>query len=122
MEKKAIDEERRKLDEEIRKFNENVERIRREEAIKRKKHQDDLIYQISEKELQKKKEINDKNYEEREAKVREIEYAKKIAEQREIHKKKVINIIYSLVRRTEKKWNHILTYLTNLNCFLITID
>lgn len=89
MEKRAIDEERRKLDEEIRKFNENVERIRREEALKRKKHQEDLVYQISEKEMHKKKELNDKYYEEREAKVREIEYAKKIAEQREIHKKKV---------------------------------
>ena len=72
-ERKAIDDERRKLDDEIRKYNEAVEKIKREEAAKRKKHQDDLIYQISEKENQKKKEINDKYYDEREAKIREIE-------------------------------------------------
>ena len=89
MERKAIDEERKKLDDEIRKYNEAIERINRDEASKRKKHQNDIIYQISEKDNQKKKEINDKYYDEREAKIREIEYAKKIAEQWELHKKRV---------------------------------
>jgi len=88
-ERKAIDEERKKLDEEIKKYNDAVDKIRKDEAVKRKKHQDDLLYQIGEKDVQKKKEINDKHYEEREAKVREIEYAKKIALQREIHLKKL---------------------------------
>jgi len=46
--------------------------------LKGKKHQDDLLYQINGKNLQKKKEINDKFYEEREAKIREIEFSKKI--------------------------------------------
>ena len=88
-ERKAIDEERVKLDEEIRKYNDKVEKIRKDEAVKRKKHQDDLLYQITEKDGHKKKELNDKYYEEREAKIREIEYAKKIADQRELHKKRV---------------------------------
>jgi len=44
------------------------------------------------KNLQKKKETNDKFYEEREAKLREIEFSKKLNELKEIHKKKWKNL------------------------------
>jgi len=54
-ERKQIENERKILDEEIRRYYENLDKIRVEDAIKRKKHQDDLLYQINGKNLQKKK-------------------------------------------------------------------
>jgi hypothetical protein len=91
-EREDILKERIVLDEEIRKYNERLEEIKREDLEKRRGHQDDLIYQMKEKDLIKKKENQDRLYEERAAKLWEIEYKKKIDEQREIHLKRLSEI------------------------------
>jgi hypothetical protein len=58
--------------------------------LQRKKvHQDDLRYQMMEKDKLTLKETQDKLYDERAAKLWELEYQKKINEQKEIHVKKV---------------------------------
>lgn len=92
-ERDALTNERRALDAEIQRYHENVERIRLEEISNRKRHQDDLKYQISEKERHKQKELQDKAYDERVAKLWEIEYQKKINEQRQIHLQRVIYFV-----------------------------
>jgi len=63
--------------------------IKLEEIEKRKRHQEDLRYQLEEKERFRQKEIQDKLYEERAAKLWEIEYQKKIDAQRQLHLQKV---------------------------------
>ncbi len=89
-EKEFLFKERMQLDDKIQKFNLECERIKEEEISRRKKHQDDLKYQIEEKEKSRHKEIQEKIYEERAAKLWEMEYQKKIDEQRELHKRRVI--------------------------------
>jgi len=48
-----------------------------------------LKYQIDLKEKQRQKEIQDKIYEERAAKLWEMQYQKKVLEQKELHQKRV---------------------------------
>jgi len=91
-ERESISNERIVLDEEIRKYNERLEQIKIEDAYKRKAHQDDLIYQMKEKQLQREKENQDKIYEERAAKLWEKEYQKKIDEQRQLHLQRLAEI------------------------------
>ena len=91
-EKKQIARERDILDNEILQYNKKIEEINREAAQRRKEHQNELLYQISEKENQKLKELQDKRYEERAAQLWEMEYQKKINQQREIHLKKLAEI------------------------------
>ena len=91
-EKKQIAKERDILDNEILQYNKKIEEINREAAQRRKEHQNELLYQISEKENQKLKELQDKRYEERAAQLWEMEYQKKINQQREIHLKKLAEI------------------------------
>ena len=91
-EKKQIAKERDILDNEILQYNKKIEEINREAALRRKEHQNELLYQISEKENQKLKELQDKRYEERAAQLWEMEYQKKINQQREIHLKKLAEI------------------------------
>lgn len=91
-EKSQILKERSELDNEIKTYQVACEIIKQEEASRRKKHQDDLKYQISDKEKQRQIELQDKLYEERAAKLWEIEYQKKIDEQRQLHLKKVNKI------------------------------
>lgn len=91
-EKKQIEKERAILDNEIIQYNQKIAEIKREDARRRKEHQSELIYQISEKENQKLKELQDKRYEERAAQLWEMEYQKKINQQREIHLKKLAEI------------------------------
>ena len=91
-EKKQIEKERAILDNEIIQYNQKIAEIKREDAKRRKEHQSELIYQISEKENQKLKELQDKRYEERAAQLWEMEYQKKINQQREIHLKKLAEI------------------------------
>jgi hypothetical protein len=98
-EKLKIAKEREELDKEIRNYQLACEKIKEEDLSRRKKHQDDLKYQMAEKEKQRKKEIQDKLYEERAAKLWEMEYQKKIGEQRILHKQKVIYFIIFLVGR-----------------------
>lgn len=89
--KEEIKKEREELDQEIKNYKEACERIYQEEAARRKKHQDDLRYQMQEKERQRQKELQDKIYEERAAKLWEMEYQKKINDQRQLHLQKVNN-------------------------------
>lgn len=91
-EKRQIARERVALDEEIRNYNQKIAQIKREDALRRKGHQNELLYQISEKENMKRRELQDKLYEERAAQLWEMEYQKKINEQREIHLKRLQEI------------------------------
>lgn len=74
----------------IKKYTDQCEKIKNEEISRRKKHQDDLKYQMIEKEKMRHKEIQDKIYEERAAKLWEMEYSKKISDQRQLHLQKVL--------------------------------
>jgi len=77
------------LDNQILKFTDECNRIHKEEFARRRKHQDDLKYQIGEKERIQQKEKQDKIYEERAAKLWEMEYQKRINDHKELHQKKV---------------------------------
>ena len=72
-----------------------MERINREKFNTKKSNQNDLVYQISEKERLKTKENHDKFLEERTAKLLEAEYLRKIEEYKHHQFRKVIyNIVY----------------------------
>ena len=84
-EKNSIAQERTILDNEINEYYDKMEEINRAEANKRKQHQNQLLYQIKEKEDLRKKERQDIKYEERAAQLWEKEYLDKINEQKAIH-------------------------------------
>ena len=84
-EKNSIAQERIILDNEINEYYDKMEEINKAEANKRKQHQNQLLYQIKEKEDLRKKEIQDIKYEERAAQLWEKEYLDKINEQKAIH-------------------------------------
>ena len=91
-EKGQILKEREILDEEIRKYNQMVEEINRQEALRRKTHQGELKYQINEKDNMRRKEQQDKLYEERAAQLWEMEYQKKIDQQKALHLQRLAQI------------------------------
>jgi len=84
-EKNAILEERKQVDKAIDDYYNKVEEINKIEADKRKAHQNQLLYQIKEKEDLRKRERQDVKYEERAAQLWEIEYQQKINEQKALH-------------------------------------
>ena len=84
-EKNAILEERKQVDKAIDDYYNKVEEINKIEAGKRKAHQNQLLYQIKEKEDLRKRERQDVKYEERAAQLWEIEYQQKINEQKAMH-------------------------------------
>ena len=84
-EKNAILEERKQVDKAIDDYYNQVEEINKIEAGKRKAHQNQLLYQIKEKEDLRKRERQDVKYEERAAQLWEIEYQQKINEQKALH-------------------------------------
>ena len=84
-EKNSIANDRKVLDEEINQYYDKLEEINKAEALKRKQHQNQLLYQIKEKEDLRKKERQDVLYEERAAQLWEKEYQEKIREQRALH-------------------------------------
>lgn len=88
--KLSIVKEREELEREIKKHMENIERAKSENFNRKKNHQNDLLYQISEKEKIKNKEIHDRALEERTAKLLEMEYLRKIEEYKHLQLKKVI--------------------------------
>ena len=88
-EKNAIAQERVVLDNEINEYYDKLEQINKAEANKRKQHQNQLLYQIKEKEDLRKKERQDIRYEERAAQLWEKEYQNKIDEQKAIHYKRL---------------------------------
>jgi hypothetical protein len=91
-EKVQILKEREILDEEIRKYNQMIEEINRQEALRRKTHQGELKYQINEKDNMRRKEQQDKLYEERAAQLWEMEYQKKIDQQKALHLQRLAQI------------------------------
>ena len=84
-EKNAILEERKQVDKAIDDYYNKVEEINKIEAGKRKAHQNQLLYQIKEKEDLRKRERQDVKYEERAAQLWEMEYQQKINEQKALH-------------------------------------
>ena len=84
-EKNAIKEDRKQVDKEINEYYDKLEEINKAEAIKRKQHQNQLLYQIKEKDDLRKRERQDVLYEERAAQLWEKEYQEKIKEQRALH-------------------------------------
>ena len=84
-EKNAIIEDRKQLDKEIDEYYDKLEEINKAEALKRKQHQNQLLYQIKEKDDLRKRERQDVLYEERAAQLWEKEYQEKIREQRALH-------------------------------------
>ena len=88
-EKNAILEERKEVDKAIDDYYNKIEEINKIEADKRKAHQNQLLYQIREKEDLRKRERQDVKYEERAAQLWEMEYLQKINEQKEIHRQRL---------------------------------
>ena len=66
-----------------------MEEIKKAEALKRKQHQNQLLYQIKEKDDLRKRERQDVLYEERAAQLWEKEYQQKIDEQEVFHLKRL---------------------------------
>lgn len=61
---------------------ENEER-RAREALTKKNHQTDILKQINERDREQRRAIQEKMYEERAAKLAELEYSKRIQEQKQ---------------------------------------
>jgi hypothetical protein len=88
-EKNAIKEDRKQVDKEIDEYYNKLEEIKKAEALKRKQHQNQLLYQIKEKDDLRKRERQDVLYEERAAQLWEKEYQQKIDEQKALHLKRL---------------------------------
>ena len=88
-EKNIMKQERQELDQKINEYYDYLEQINKNEAEKRKMHQNQLRYQIQEKEQLRKREMQDVLYEERAAQLWEKEYQEKIREQRALHFKRL---------------------------------
>ena len=91
-EKNLMLQERKDLDQKINDYYDYLEQINKKEAEKRKMHQNQLRYQIQEKEQLRKKEMQDVLYEERAAQLWEQDYQNKINEQKIIHLKRLKEI------------------------------
>ena len=90
--KNAVLEDRKQVDKEINEYYDKLEEINKAEAMKRKVHQNQLLYQIKEKEDLRKRERQDVLYEERAAQLWEKEYQEKINEQKALHIKRLMAI------------------------------
>ena len=88
-EKNIIKQERQDLDQKVNEYYNYLEQIKKNEAEKRKTHQNQLRYQIQEKDRLRKREMQDKLYEERAAQLWEQDYQNKINEQRALHLKRL---------------------------------
>ena len=84
-EKNILKQERQDLDQKVNEYYNYLEQIKKNEAEKRKNHQNQLRYQIQEKERLRKREMQDTLYEERAAQLWEQDYQNKINEQRALH-------------------------------------
>ena len=84
-EKNIIKQERKDLDQKVNDYYNYLEEIKKNEAEKRKNHQQQLRYQIQEKERLRKREMQDILYEERAAQLWEQDYQNKINEQKALH-------------------------------------
>ena len=88
-EKNIIKQERKDLDQKVNEYYNYLEEIKKNEEEKRKNHQQQLRYQIQEKERLRKREMQDILYEERAAQLWEQDYQNKINEQRALHLKRL---------------------------------
>ena len=88
-EKNMLQQERKDLDQKVNDYYNYLEQIKKNEAEKRKNHQQQLRYQIQEKERLRKREMQDILYEERAAQLWEQDYQNKINEQRALHLKRL---------------------------------
>ena len=88
-EKNAVLEDRKQVDKEINEYYDKLEEINKAEAMKRKVHQNQLLYQIKEKEDLRKRERQDVLNEERAVQLWEKEYQQKIDEQKALHLKRL---------------------------------
>jgi len=88
-EKNILKQERQDLDQKVNEYYNYLEKIKKNEAEKRKNHQNQLRYQIQEKERLRKREMQDTLYEERAAQLWEQDYQNKINEQRALHLKRL---------------------------------
>ena len=84
-EKNLMAQETKELDQNINDYYDYLEQINKKEAEKRKLHQNQLRYQMQEKEQLRKKEMQDVLYEERAAQLWEQDYQNKIDEQKTLH-------------------------------------
>ena len=91
-EKNIMKQERQELDQKINEYYDYLEQINKNEAEKRKMHQNQLRYQIQEKEQLRKREMQDVLYEERAAQLWEQDYQNKINEQKALHIKRLKEI------------------------------
>ena len=91
-EKNLMLKERKDLDQKINDYYDYLEQINKNEAEKRKLHQNQLRYQIQEKEQLRKREMQDVLYEERAAQLWEQDYQNKINEQKALHLKRLKEI------------------------------
>ena len=87
--KNAIIEDSKEVDKQIDEYYNKLEEINKAEALKRKQHQNQLLYQIKEKDDLRKRERQDVLYEERAAQLWEKEYQQKIDEQKALHLKRL---------------------------------
>ena len=83
--KNIMAKERKDLDQKVNDYYDYLEQINKNEAEKRKMHQNQLRYQIQEKEQLRKREMQDLLYEERVAQLWEQDYQNKIDEQKTLH-------------------------------------
>ena len=88
-EKQKLAGERNELDKKVDEYYDYLEKVNKEEFAKKKAHQNMLLSQIYEKDVLRKKEMQDVKYEERAAQLWEQEYQNKINEQRELHIKRL---------------------------------
>jgi len=84
-EKNMLQKERKDLDQKVNDYYNYLEQIKKNEAEKRKNHQNQLRYQMEEKDRLRKREMQDILYEERAAQLWEQDYQNKINEQRALH-------------------------------------
>ena len=88
-EKNIVKQERQDLDQKVNEYYNYLEQIKKNEAEKRKNHQNQLRYQMEEKDRLRKREMQDILYEERAAQLWEQDYQNKINEQRALHLKRL---------------------------------
>ena len=84
-EKNLMKQEREELDQKINNYYDYLEQVNKNEAEKRKNHQNQLRYQIQMKDQLRRREMQDVLYEERAAQLWEQDYQNKINEQRALH-------------------------------------
>lgn len=74
--------EKQVIDEEIQRMQAEAEEKKARDAIQKKNHQTDILKQINERDREQRRAIQEKMYEERAAKLAELEYTRRIQDQK----------------------------------------